>query len=142
MKRNGNCENGCDKPIHARGICKNCYRKVNYEEHERERRGAIKHDLLPIGSIRPDTGGYQRIKIDTGHGAKDWVKYHKYLMEQHLGRKLESYENVHHKNGIRNDDRLDNYELWVTKQPKGQRPKDLIEYAIWIIKTYGNEKTI
>ena len=133
----GNCINGCDKVIHARKLCKACYRKINYDEHERERRGATKHDILPLFSTKLDNSGYVRIKIDEGHGCKDWIKYHRYLMELHIGRKLESFENVHHKNGNRNDNRITNLELWITKQPKGQRPEDLIDYANWILKTYN-----
>ena len=60
-------------------------------------------------------------------------------MEQHLGRKLEPYENVHHKNGNKSDNSLKNLELWITKQPKGQRPADLIEYAHWILKNVKEE---
>lgn len=134
--RIGNCQNGCKKSVHARGVCKNCYRKIHYEEHERERRGAKKHELHPILTTSVDASGYVRIKINEGHGAKDWMPYHRYVMEQHLKRKLFSHENVHHKNGNKNDNRLENLELWITKQPKGQRPEDLIEYANWILKTY------
>ncbi len=134
------CKNGCEKAVFCRKVCRTCYGRIWYEESGRESRGAIKQDILPIGTIRLDVNGYQRIKINNGHGAKDWVKYYRYLMEQFLGRKLQPYENVHHKNGNRQDDRLDNYELWITKQPKGQRPEDLIEYAKWILKTYKNDK--
>lgn len=41
------------------------------------------------------------------------------------------------KNGNKQDNKIENLELWVTKQPKGQRPQDLIEYTKWILKTYS-----
>lgn len=135
--RTGNCSNGCKLPVHARAVCHRCYRKIHYEEHERQRRGATKHDLSPIGTIKTDKSGYARIKIDIGHGARDWVRHHKYVMEQKLGRKLFDYENVHHINGNKSDNSEKNLELWITKQPKGQRIEDLIEYAKWIILTYN-----
>ena len=137
----GNCKNGCKISVHARGLCKNCYRKLHYEEHERKRRGAKKHEIHPLLTTQLDKSGYVRIKIGEGNGCKDWIKYHRYVIEQFLQRKLFSFENVHHKNGNKADNRIENLELWVTKQPKGQRPEDLVEYANWILKTYNNEIT-
>jgi hypothetical protein len=57
-------------------------------------------------------------------------------MEQKLGRSLLLGENVHHKNGVRGDNRPENLELWVTFQPKGQRPEDLVEWATEIFNRY------
>lgn len=57
-------------------------------------------------------------------------------MEQHLGRSLLPGETVHHKNGVRGNNRIENLELWVSWQPSGQRPEDLLEWADEIIKRY------
>lgn len=142
--RIGNCINGCNSPILSRGMCKSCYRKVHYVEHERNRRypdGVSKERECKVGT-KIEKDGYINIKVPKGYSTsnRDWVKEHRYIMEQHLGRRLKEFENVHHKNGNRKDNNLSNLELWITKQPKGQRPKDLIEYAEWILKTYKNKE--
>lgn len=58
-----------------------------------------------------------------------YIRQHRYVMELKLGRKLRPYEQVHHKNGRRSDNRLKNLELWATYQPCGQRVKDLINFV-------------
>lgn len=50
-------------------------------------------------------------------------------MERALGRKLVGNENVHHKNGDRLDNRPENLELWLRRQPSGQRVEDLVEFV-------------
>ena len=55
--------------------------------------------------------GYAYVCID-GRG---YIREHRYVMEQHLGRELGSEEVVHHENEIVIDNRLSNLRLFPTK---------------------------
>ncbi len=58
-------------------------------------------------------------------------------MEQLLGRQLFPDETVHHVNGVRDDNRPWNLELWVRPQPPGIRVTDAIAWAIQILERYS-----
>lgn len=69
---------------------------------------------------------------EPGRGGRR-IAEHRGVVEAALGRPLRQSENVHHKNGVRHDNRLRNLEVWVKPQPAGQRPEDLVE---WVVAEY------
>lgn len=80
--------------------------------------------------------GYVLLEISDGSGARERILEHRAVMESHLGRKLYGDENVHHKNGVKHDNRIENLELWSTWQPAGQRVEDKVAWALEVIARY------
>lgn len=101
-------------------------------------------DLVPTFTLRKMPSGYIDIKVpkDTPNTRgtkceKRWMAQHRYVMQEHLGRPLQEGENVHHKNGDRTDNRLENLQLWSKAQPAGQSIEDKLKFALEILALYG-----
>ena len=94
-----------------------------------------------IGERRKTKNGYVMLKVADSQTAEYpnlyWKSEHAAIMEKHIGRSLLPGENVHHKNGIRDDNRLENLELWSKAQPAGQRVTDKVQFAVEILQQYG-----
>jgi hypothetical protein len=135
----GECEvDGCDRKRFARGHCSTHYKR-----------------LVTTGSARPE----EPIRIVTGRGwanngywvvpvpvedrhlsrGEPWLAEHRLVVAKELGRALTDDENVHHRNGDRSDNRLDNLELWSTSQPRGQRVTDKVAHALEMLRRYRPE---
>ena len=90
------------------------------------------------GGKRTESNGYVEI-YNPKHPkarANGYVKEHRLVMEKFLKRPLLNSENIHHINGNKSDNRIENLELWNTSQPSGQRAIDKIEWAKQILKLY------
>lgn len=92
------------------------------------------------GAPIKDAHGYRLLKAKDHPYARKigYVNEHRLVMEKILGRYLHPDETVHHKNGIRDDNRPENLELRAGKHGKGQTVEDLVIWAKEILQRYGS----
>jgi HNH endonuclease len=121
----------CDRPQSVKGLC-----NFHYGRKKLGRPLDAPHRFERGVTYHPNTKGYM-VRTYIKDGKQVGVMQHREVMEQYLGRPLLKSESVHHKNGNKADNRLENLELWSTSQPSGQRVDDKLAWAREIIALYG-----
>ena len=123
------CACGRPKQVRSR-TCSRC-RKVGGRFNGNWKGGMTRHKA-----------GYIMLKLPEHPRARTmgYVFQHILVMEQMLGRPLLPHETVHHRNGVRDDNRPENLELWTRPQPPGIRAADAVAWAWEVIERYGSQR--
>jgi DNA-binding CsgD family transcriptional regulator len=86
--------------------------------------------------------GYIQVTIPHGDpfasmaNASGSIMEHRLVMARHIGRPLLAEETVHHKDGDRSNNGIDNLELFSSRHPAGSRVVEQIAFCLSFLATY------
>lgn len=113
------------------GMCRVCSQKASHPQAKGEQAHRWK------GGKRTTPDGYVWLrKPDHPSAQNGYIQEHRFVMEQMIGRYLIAGETVHHKNGIKHDNRPENLELWSSNHGDGNRYEDLSDEQIHQLIAY------
>lgn len=98
-------------------------------------RTAEKHPRWKGG--RQIQGGYVKI---WDNKRQSYFPEHRIIMSEFLKRPLKDSETVHHKNGNKLDNCIENLELWSRSHSEGQRVEDKVLWCVDFLREYAPEK--
>jgi hypothetical protein len=107
---------GCAHKVEARGLCGTHLWRLRH-----------KGDVLwerKLNKPYIDKHGYRALVLPKDDPRRAWFKHptileHRLVMSEHLGRALQPYESVHHINGDKLDNRLENLQMRTSRHGKG-----------------------
>lgn len=122
----GTCrQRGCREAVRTKGWCNRHY--LQFRQGIIDEDGKRLRDFKPNGrrpkDWRKELAGYILVRAPKGHpGARNdgSIYEHRLVMEEHLGRILYPEEVVHHVNGVRDDNRIENLQLRRGRKEHGR----------------------
>lgn len=112
---------------------------MHYARWRRHGDPLVKLGREPMPKIASGNGYVLVWAPDHPHAQRKRVFEHRLVMEAHLGRLLLPGETIHHKNGVRDDNRIENLELFSATHPRGARVSDQVEWAVSVLSIYRPE---
>jgi len=97
--------------------CANPARGLSGENHPQWKGGKYKHG-----------DGYIMVRV----GTDKYELEHRVVMANHLGRELKTHEHVHHINGVKDDNRIENLELTTASQHTKEHHAPKKDLSTWM----------